>query len=67
MYYKLTLRRGPSLLGELIILRSGLPFTVYVDAFNPIPIGCCHVTFIYGLIPAMAGRNWVKAWAPYLV
>ena len=28
--------------------------------FNPIPIGCCHVTLIYGLIPPMAGRNRVK-------
>ena len=34
MYYKLTLRRGPSLLGELMILRRGLPFTEYVDAFK---------------------------------
>ena len=29
-------------------------------ALNPIPTGCCHVTLIYGLIPPMAGRNWVK-------
>ena len=28
--------------------------------FNPIPIGCCHVTLIYGMIPPMAGRNRVK-------
>ena len=27
---------------------------------NPIPIGLGHVTFIYGLIPPMAGRNRVK-------
>ena len=28
--------------------------------FNPIPTGLGHVTFIYGLIPPMAGRNRVK-------
>ena len=28
--------------------------------FNPIPTGLGHVTFIYGLIPPMAGRNRVN-------
>ena len=31
-----------------------------IRTFNPIPTGLGHVTFIYGLIQPMAGRNRVK-------
>ena len=34
---------------------------------NPIPTGCSHVTIIYGLIPASAGRNRDKSVAKLLI
>ena len=35
-------------------------YTKDVTGFKPIPIGCCHVILIYGLILPSAGRNRVK-------
>ena len=45
-----------------IFVQSQVPMNIIVfcNWINPIPTGLGHVTFIYGLIQPMAGRNRVN-------
>ena len=55
--YKVILRFF-QFLGNLDI--SCYIFSAFRYVLNPIPTCCYHMTFIYGMIPPMAGRNRVK-------